>query len=399
MNREKPEDVALIGFVMLGVCCLFTLLLMPIAGKYEAISGWKWYLASYVILSCASQTEMNYLKVKGRNKFYAGISVLQTAVLASMNFTFLVFMGIGIRGYFMANILAQAVGVIITFFAADFGKDLKRANFRVPLLKRMILYSAPIILNNVSWWIINSLDKIMIEGMMNAAALGIYTVATKIPSLINVIISIFSQAWGLSTIKEIESSNDTGFYSSVFRMYSFITFGAGVAVVSIIKPFMTVYVGQEFEDAWKYVSLLVVSAVFYSISAYFGTLYNALQKTVNSMWTTLLCAAINTALNLIFIPVADVWGAIIGTVAAYFVIAHLRMFDVRRYVKITISWRKYVINAVLLIVQSILVALDWHIYYVSVAVILLFAANNIKEITANIEFVTKKIRTVLFKGK
>lgn len=57
------------------------------------------------------------------------------------------------------------------------------------------------------------------------------------------------------------------------------------------------------------------------------------------------------------------------------------------------------INAVLLIVQSILVALDWHIYYVSVAVILLFAANNIKEITANIEFVTKKIRTVLFKGK
>lgn len=227
----------------------------------------------------------DYLKVKGRNKFYAGNQRASNCSSCQHEFYISCFYGDWNPGIFYGKYPGTGGWCNHYFFAADFGKDLKRANFRVPLLKRMILYSAPIILNNVSWWIINSLDKIMIEGMMNAAALGIYTVATKIPSLINVIISIFSQAWGLSTIKEIESSNDTGFYSSVFRMYSFITFGAGVAVVSIIKPFMTVYVGQEFEDAWKYVSLLVVSAVFYSISAYFGTLYNALQKTVNSMWT------------------------------------------------------------------------------------------------------------------
>lgn len=36
----------------------------------------------------------------------------------------------------------------------------------------------------------------MIEFMLGATALGLYTVASKIPSLINVVITIFQNAWG-----------------------------------------------------------------------------------------------------------------------------------------------------------------------------------------------------------
>ena len=47
----------------------------------------------------------------------------------------------------------------------------------------MVKFSLPLVFSNVSWWLIHSSDKIMIEAFIGATALGIYTVATKIPSL------------------------------------------------------------------------------------------------------------------------------------------------------------------------------------------------------------------------
>ena len=390
MKTERPNDVLLCGFSVLLFCTIVSVIVTPVLGFYKAISTWKWYLCLYIISSAVAQTEMNFLKVENKNRHYAVYSVIQTGVLAITNILLLVCFKAGIEGYLVANILAQFVVAIAIFLVENVGNALQNASFKPDLLKRMIVFSAPLILNNVSWWVIHSSDKIMIELMISTSALGLYTVATKVPSLINVIVSIFSQAWGVSSIREAESSNDTGFYSSVFHAYSFLTFGAGVAFIAIIKPFMLVYVGQEFRDAWRYAPLLLAAAVFYSISTYFGSLYNALQKTVNSMWTTVLCALINITANYIFIQMVGVWGALIGTVLSYFVIAHVRMFDVKKYIPLQIQWRKYLINTGILLVQSILVSFDFHIGAVSAGAVVLFILNNKNELFTFLQTVLSK---------
>ena len=69
-----------------------------------------------------------------------------------------------------------------------------------------------------------SADKLMVEFFISSAALGLYTAASKIPALINVITSIFSQSWGISSIKEYDTTKEESFYSNVFRLFSFTVF-------------------------------------------------------------------------------------------------------------------------------------------------------------------------------
>jgi len=376
MKNERSEEVLKVAMMMVVIGSVVAFVLTPIVGLYKSISEWKWYLYVYLVFNFASNVEKSYLKVKDKNKSYAVISVLQTLTLAILNVILLVFLHTGIKGYLIANIVSMFLSVVMATFSGKIISDLRRASLNKKLFKEMVLYSAPLILNDISWWVIHSSDKFMIEAMVSVSALGIYTVATKIPSLINVLISIFGQAWNISSIKEMDSTNDSRFYAQVFSGYSFLSFLACILIVSIIKPFMNVYVGMDFRGAWKYVPFLLVSAVFSSIASYFGQLYAALRKSMNNMITTLISAVVNIIINYIGIILFDVWGAILGTVVSYIILANVRMIDVKRFVNIEINIPKYIINCLLVLIHAVFVSMNFHTIVVSMICCFLFVVIN-----------------------
>lgn len=377
---ERKEDVLVVALIVWCASWIVSLLIIPAVRLYPILLDWKWYLYFFVNVSIGSSILLNYIKVKGLNKLFAIINITQTFILVALNVLFLVVFKWGVGGYLLSSVLSIGLSLIIIVIFGKIIPDLKNAKFDFKLLKRMLVYSFPLILNNVSWWVIHSSDKIMLELMIGVVALGVYTVATKIPSLINVVVSFVSSAWNISATKEMEDSNDVKFYSDVFRYLTFFVFGACIFIVFIIKPFMSVYVGKEFNEAWQYTPLLLVSAVFSAISAYCGSLYGALKKPVHSMLTTLLAAIINIVLNFIFIPRYGIWGAIIGTVVAYFVIALVRLSDVLRYLKLELSYPLLVANCIIIIGQAVFVSMDCYKYIVSTISLISFILLNIKTI-------------------
>ena len=379
-ERERKEDIILVGVTVWGIAAVLGLALTPLVGLYKALADWKWYLYIYVISNIADSIGYCYLKAKGKNKIYALLSVIQTALMASLNVFFLVYRSMGIRGYLLAYILSEIVIDVCLIITADIINDLKKARFDRDLFKRMILFSSPLILNNVSWWVIQSSDKVMVEAIISAAALGIYTAAAKIPALINVMVSIFQQAWGISAVKEYESTNDKEYYSTVLRYLFLFISGACIFFVAIMKVFMTHYVGKDFIDAWHYVPLLLVSAVFAGIAGYFGSMYSALKKSVNNMLSTATAAAVNIIFNFLLIPSMGIWGAVIGTLIAYITIAFFRLFDVKRFVHIDIKWQTFLPTIIILVSQAVAVSLNYHIYLISLLAAAIYLAINFNDI-------------------
>lgn len=377
-KTEKKEDVLLCSSVVWFLGSIVAVVAAPLLGLYESLAEWKWHLSVYVILHILLYIELNYIKAKDQNRLFAIISIVQTLTMALFNILFIVVIPLGVRGYVWANIIGNFIAVVGIFVFGKLFKDLKNAKFSALLLRRMLIYSAPLILNNISWWAIHSANKIIVEVAMGAAVLGIYTVATKIPSLINVMITIFQQSWGISSVKEMESSNDSTFYSNVFNVFAFVSFAASIGLILIIKPLMSVYVGDSFVEAWKYIPLLLAGATFSAISSYFVSLYSALKKSVNNMITTLIGAVVNVGLSLLLVYYIGVWGAVVGTFAAYFVMGISRMIDATRFVKMKIDIVRFAISSVILIAEAVLVSLEIHIYLVSAVAILLFAVTNVK---------------------
>lgn len=391
-KEEKPKDVLVTSCFVLSIGTLVTIILTPVFRLYEPLSPWRWYLCVYVILTMIGNVELNYLKVLERNKMYTSISIVHTAVMAVSNIVFLTVFKLGVRGYLIATIAGSFTTTLMAFYAASIPNALNTGKYDKNLAKRMITFSAPLILNNVSWWVIQSSDKIMIEAMVGATALGLYTVATKIPSLINVIISIFSQAWGISSVKEIESDNDNRFYAEVFNIYSTVAFGASVVFIFIIKPFMRIYVGSDFTIAWRYVPLLLASASFSAVASYFGSLYGALKLSVRNMTSTFTAAVVNIIVNYICIKQFGVWGALIGTVTAYAVLALFRMIDVLHTLKFDPKWHQFLISAGIVLTQAIAVSLDFHIYTVSIITIIIYFIVNLNTIKRIVKAGLKLLR-------
>ena len=297
-RKKRPQDVLLVGYIVwfLGSCA--AVLLTPLFGLYKAVSEWKWYVTAYVSANMLVSIELNYLKVTDRNLLYSIICILQTLSLAVLNIILVAHYRMGIEGYLLSYIGSNILAVLLIFIFGKILPELRTAQFDKSLAKQMIIYSSPLILNNISWWVIQSSDKLMLESMVNTTALGIYTVASRVPSLITVFVSIFQQAWGISSIKEMDSTNDSGFYKNVFTFYSFIAFLGGIVITALIKPFMDVYVrSSEYGDVWRYVPLLLASAVFSALAAYCGSMYGALKKSVNNMLSTLTAAIVNLVGN------------------------------------------------------------------------------------------------------
>ena len=384
---EHPSNVLLCALAVWFVGSLVSLVLTPLFGLYQSIAKWKWFLSLYMVVQMLFYIQQSYLKTVNKNKLYAIVSILHALFLALFNVVLLVFVKLKIEGYLLANIFASLSMSVFMFFFGKMWTAIKQAKFDKLLLKRMIVYSSPLILNNISWWGIQSANKIIVELALDATALGLFTVATKIPALINVIITIFSQAWGISSIREVETTSNTSFYSSVFKIYTFLAFGACVAILTVIKPFMGIYVGAEFSSAWKFVPLLLVGSVFSAISSYCGSLYGALKKSVNNMISTFVAAVAGIVFALIFIRIIDLWAAILGTLLSYLIVATIRIFDVRRFIKFKINWFVFLSNVVLITVQSTLVTLEWYAYIVSAITVALFICINAKSI---LEILRKK---------
>lgn len=394
-NGVKKEDVLCDSLLVFLFSVVLVILTTPAWSFYRPIANWRYYLSLYALTYILNQIELNYIKIKERNKLFAITSIIQTLVLATVNILLLVVFKLGIKGYLIANITAVFAADIIVALAGGLLADVRAGHINIDLLKQMLKYSAPLVLNNISWWVIHSSDKFMIEAMLTEGDLGLYTVSSKIPSLINVLVSVFTQAWGLSSIREIESTNDKSFYTKVFESYSVVLFVFMLLFTVIVKPFMGIYVGKEFTEAWRYVPLLFYAAVFQAFSAFFGGLLGAMQKSMKTMTTTIIGGIANVIINYIFIRLVGVWGALIGTVSAYVIILIIRAIVVQKDIDLPIDWQRFLINAILCMICVILTSLlsiGWLFALLGCIVFVIYNRTVIKELLSMAVNLIKKIK-------
>ena len=352
----RKEDVLCNSLLVFGFSCAVVAITTPLWRFYAPIAEWRVHLSVFSLVYVLNQIEINYVKIQNKNKLFAIASILQTLILATLNILLLVKFRLGINGYLISNIIAVICADLFLAVAARMFTDVRQGHIRGKLLKSMLSYSAPLIINNISWWVIHSSDKIMIESMLGAGDLGLYTVSSKIPTLINAVVTVFTQAWGISSIREMESTNDEKYYAQVFEVYSTVLFFVMILFTLVLKPFMMVYVGKDFIDAWKYVPILFFAAVFQAVSAYFGSLLGALQKSVRTMTSTLVGSGLNIVVNYVFIRLLGIWGALIGTASAFVVITVLRIIFIKKDISFEFHLARFVVNSCICLCCAIAVS-------------------------------------------
>ena len=356
----------------------------------------------------------------GKTVNYALSSIIEAVATLLTAYIAIVHGHLGIYGYILALIVAPIVGIVFLTVTVNPWKYIRARSFNKLTLKEMLKYSIPNVSNSISWWIVQTsgryllvyLSVLAIAGFGKReelydqawAVAGLVTAAGKLPALINVVSSIFLQAWSLSSAQESESSDKDEFYSTVFKYYSPIIFLAA-GVIILIVPYISKFLLQnDFYDAWVYSPILIMGAVSGCFSAFFGAFFGAFYKTKYSMYSTFIGAGINLVVCCIFMPIlakyvgldSVVYVSIIAFWLSYTSIFTARVIFSRGLVKLKANWLKFVAQYLLLLALAVVYTLNVKYKWIcAIAVILLVLIINMREIV----FVIKKFLSMLKKGK
>lgn len=344
MDKESDNKKVLTnGFLISTISFIIFLMLTPLVQNVS-------YGLFVCILTYASALEsmlQQFARGIGKSKLYAFTGILMTVITVISNVILLVYMGWKLQGYLISLLLAQVGGFLFLFFILKCWQYLNFRSLDKVLTKKMLIYSIPMIPNTVAWWLSNSVNKVFITIMLSTAANGLYAVANKIPSLISVFVTIFTQAWQISAIEEYKSKDSGKFFSQIMNLTIEVLF-IGVALLTLFaKPIVTILSTQAYFEAWKVVPWLALAVLYSSLSSFLGTIYTSSMQTRYLFITTVCGAVVNVISNLVLVPIFGLIGVGISATLAFVIISFMRFRDSRKFIELVIDKWKWIISQLL----------------------------------------------------
>ena len=276
----------------------------------------------------------------------------------------LLYLKTGIEGYIISYIISNFLTTVLCFFRGNIIKSITKICFDKALFIKMIKYSLLLIPNSLMWWIMNSLDRVMITNMINIESNGIYAISSKIPTILITLTTIFNQAWMFSAVKEKDSTDKNLYTNKIFNGLSTCVITMAGILLLFLKPLLSIYVGNSFYEAWKYTPPLLVGTIFLTLSTFLSNEYTAHKDSMGFLKSSSIGAFINLFLNLLLIPILGILGASLSTCISYICVFIFRVFDTKKYVSIKIINLKRIVNLIILIMMSFINYIEFDYVYI-----------------------------------
>lgn len=286
-------------------------------------------------------------------------SVIASIITICLNICFLAFFHWGLPGYFLANIIGPLFQCVYLIIKANVIRDINFKNRYKNETKEMVDYSRPLIANSIAWWVNNVSDRYVVVFFCGLAENGVYSVASKIPSIINIFQTIFNQAWTLSAVKDFDPEDKNGFFTNTYKVYNCMMVIACSAIIVVDKFLAKFLYAKDFFIAWKYVPWLTIAILFGAMSGYIGGLFAAVKDSKIFAKSTVYGALTNIVLNLIFTPIIGALGAAIATTISYIEVWLFRYWHSKKYMHIKNNLARDIFSYALLIIQSMILLFDF----------------------------------------
>lgn len=356
-DAEDKSGVFTTG-LLVNLTGFFVLLLVsPLLGRIEFLSGYVWLVLLYVLAANVHSVCNQFARTMGHVRLFALDGILRTVLAIVFNILLLAVFPLGITGYVLASVLADAFTTVFVFLRAKEWRYLRLSALSRGMAGRMLRYSAPLVPSSLCSWIINISDRYLIALLVGNAANGIYAVSNKIPTVLFTVANTFSSAWQISALDKQSRAEKERFFSNVFAVYTAIAFVAASGVILTAQISTRLLAAPEYFEAWRYVPVLTLATTFGCLGSFLASIYMVEQRSGATLATTILGAAANVVGNYFLIRLWGSMGAALSTLASYFLILAVRAVHTRSMLRIHWDLPRFVTCVLLLAVQC--AVMEW----------------------------------------
>lgn len=356
-KEQNKKSVFAIGLRNITIACFAFALIVSLNKVFNWISIFNEFFVEFFLLFIFGlfyDVLANFARGIEKVKHVAVAGSINGVIMMVANILFLVVFKFGLKGYFYATILSYILPVIYFIFVLRIWRYFSFSGDK-KLAKAMYKYSTPLMMNSVCWWAVNVSDRYVVTWLRGVAENGVLSISYKIPSILNIVQTIFSQAWTISSVKEYDNLEEReAFYSEIYLIYN-----AGMVIVCSMLVLLNQIIAMilfkaEFYGAWLYAPFLVISTVFGAMSGLLGGIFSAAKKSKIFAISTIIGASINIGLDILLVYYYGAIGATIATLVAYIIIWIIRLIFAKRMVNLKINLIRDVIAYVLIIGQGVI---------------------------------------------
>lgn len=248
--------ISLVGILPLAVAA------EPIArGVFqdEAMStGVRLILAS-VVLELSSQVCIAYVRAREQSIFFVSVVLAKLVLQVAVNVVLVAWMHEGVIGVLIGNVTAVALGWAIL---AGYAVRHCGLRFEWPKLVPVLKYSFPFFLSTLVGLVSGNVEKLLINGLLDLHALGLFALATKVAKLISDLIGEpFAQAYGAFRYTIMENDNAAELQARIMRYLVMGCCFAGLGLIYFTGPALRILATQPYWEAAALMPPLVAAAV------------------------------------------------------------------------------------------------------------------------------------------
>ena len=338
-------NTMLIAFVF---SLLFLFISIPI-GFYTTIPYYNLLILG-VIANIFSEIELQYSRGEGNFIIYSLSSVVIAVATLIGNMIMIIVLSWGGESILYSAIMAYFLGALLVEIATKNYRFFKIKFIDRNVIRELLKYSLPLVPNQLSWWITNASDRIIVVFFLGAAANGILAVAHKLPSIYVTLFSIYNITWTESVCRSINDDDGATYISNIFNASVKLLIELLILAIGFIPIIFDWYIGVDYRSSYPIILILCLAMFFNSIGSLYGGIYIAQKNSKQVAYSTILGALVNVVIHLMLVKAIGLYAAAISTLLSYIVIMIIRHNQCKAIVKISILNRGIISLIVLLIV-------------------------------------------------
>lgn len=280
---------------------------------------------------------LTLFRLEERARAYFLTTVLNVVATIALTVVLVVGLGEGPRGLLVGSYAAGAA-FVLGLIALQWRR--LSLGFEPALLRRLFRFGVPTMPAEVSLYLLNFADRLIILRSLGAAEAGLYSIAVKFAQAVNVLVRGFQLAWPPLAYSIREDGEARRVYATVVTLFvagcAFVVTGMWLFSRWIVR----VLAAPEFFGAYEAVGLVSAAVTLYALYMVMVVILGRTGRTELNLPAAIAALLANVVLNLVLVPPLGIVGAGLALVASYLVVVGLMYAFTQRLFPVPYQWAR-----------------------------------------------------------
>lgn len=273
------------------------------------------------------------------NSTYFAISgIVGSLVNSCTNIVLILCLHMGIEAMYIAGIAGFLMQVIVLESRVRLFSNFKKKYLDKAIIKKMLLFSLPLSLNAVSYWMLTGYNNVAISNILGMSENGIFSVAARFSIIMTTVATCFTMAWQELVYSKGNDTDRASFYSKASNYYLKFLFLSLIILIPCIRIAFPLLVKPAYNDAFYLVPLNLLASVASILSSFYGNIFSAEKKTKIIFGAAFSAAFVNVCLLHLLIGTLGAQAANISLFCGFLTDIFIKVFALKRRVKLKIDY-------------------------------------------------------------